>query len=212
MVYDSSGSNKVKETAEQKALAEIAKEKWDRYEQVFQPVEDEFIERVQSIDEGDRDHAAGMASAGATQAFTQAGRGLRREQFEAGAAPGSGRVQAATGGLRRDMAQSRAAGGSDARRNTTNRRLAGQQAAAKLGAGLDVEAISTIADVARTTQQDSIMDARMSAQNRATNAQAYGSAAGLGLSYARNRDRGGGGGSGLHDSGSPPDDGYRGGL
>lgn len=179
------GSDRVEETPEERQLARIATERHQRYKELFRPVENEYIERVQGIDEGDADQAAGMVSAGLEHEGAARGDEVRQGLIETGAAPGSGRFNTAESGVDQAVASGKGLGIGRSRRRTENRRLAGIESAISIGQGEDAEAMSTISDVARETQQESIEDARIAANNRGANAQAFGSAAGLGLSMYR---------------------------
>jgi len=183
-IFSSDDDTDVDATDKEKALASIAKKKYERYEEIFQPSEDAFISTVQSIDEGDADLAAGRAAASSQQAHSQASDEVESAQMQSGAAPGSGRFNESIGDVGRDQARSRGLGLGSARRSTTDRRLSGQQAISAIGQGQEAESLDTIADVARESNREAVEDARMSAANRATNAQAAGTVAGAGLSYA----------------------------
>lgn len=211
MVSGGGGSDKVEPTIEEKELARIAEKKYARYEDTFQPAEDEFIDSVMSIDEGDADLAAGTTAAGSQQAFSQAAGKVADSQIEAGAAPGSGRFNSAVTAVGRDAATAKGGAIARSRRATTDRRLSGMEAISAIGQGQEAESLDTISDVAREAQADSIEDARISANNRATNAQAAGTLVGAGASYY---DGGGGGLNSMKRRSkgySAPSDGYRGG-
>lgn len=177
------GDTDVEPTAEEKALAEIATQRLERYKESFVPAEDEFIASVQSIGEGDAELAAGTATAGTQQAFSQAQGEIAQSQTQSGAAPGSGRFNESVSAAGDDAAASRGQAVSAARRGTTDRRLSGLEAVTSIGQGQDAEALGTLSDVAREANRESIQDAQISANNRATNAQAFGTAVGLGGSF-----------------------------
>jgi len=186
------GDTDVEPTAEERELAQIATERFERFEQEFIPAENEFIESVQSIDEGDADLAAGTAAASSQQAFSQSQGQIAQSQIDSGAAPGSGRFNQAVGGAGDEAAASRGQAIAQARRGSTDRRLAGLEAVTAIGRGKDAESINTISDVAREANQESIRDAQIAANNRATNAQAAGTLVGGAASFA---DFSGGGGA-----------------
>lgn len=205
------GGGEVEPTAEEKALADIATKRYERYEQEFIPAENEFIDSVQSIDEGDSDLAAGTAAAGSQQAFGKAEGKVTSTQQQAGAAPGSGRHNQAIAGTADEAAASRGQAIAGARRGSTERRLSGLQAVSAIGQGQDAEALNTLSDVAREANRESINDAKMAAANRDANAQALGTVVGAGASAADFGNNNTGGFQGVGAS-TPRRPSYNGGL
>ena len=57
------GAKKLDETEEQRALAEIAAQRFNRYKEVFAPLEDQYIQQVFDVrDQSNYENAGGIAA------------------------------------------------------------------------------------------------------------------------------------------------------
>lgn len=135
-----SGKGKYVEQSEgERMLADLSEEQWNDYQDRFIPIENAYMERLDSIRD-ERPLATGRAAASTTQAFDAAHKDVMEGNMQRGAGPGSGRFSA---GLA-DMAV--AEGGSKgnaivrADRDTEKRYYAGQQQIVNLGRGVATDA------------------------------------------------------------------------
>lgn len=175
------GNNRVEETPHEKELARIAAEQFGRYQEVFQPVEDAFIEDVRSIDEGDEEIAAGMTAADTARSTDAATDEATAQAMGAGATPGSGRFNDAVTDTARAGAEAGGFGVAGARRGTEDRAVAGKMAAVNIGLGKKAEGIEGISDIARRAHEDAVDDARRASIAESRNERAVGTAAGFGI-------------------------------
>lgn len=178
------GDNEVKDTPEQKALAEVAAQKWNYAQEKLAPLEDAYMEQVGGMtDSGKMSYISGRAMQGQQQATSEAADQVGDQLQNAGVDPSSGRYQDEMAGLAMDGAQ---AGGETAGRaqfEQENQQIAGLQNIVSIGqgeAGRAQQGLGTIAD-------QSAADARQSAANkfnrRSANLQLLGQVAGAGASY-----------------------------
>jgi hypothetical protein len=118
---------------DQEFASDTAQADRERYETVFQPLEDQFIEYAQQYASPDRIAAeAGRAQAGVTQQFDQARQAAQTELESFGINPADTRYAALDASVRTDQAAATAAAGTEAARTTE---LTGQ---ALLGSAIEL--------------------------------------------------------------------------
>jgi len=179
--------NRVKETPFEREAARIAAEEWNRYQQVFVPLENEFIQQIQ-IGPQDYQFAQGLAAGENRQQFSQAQRGLETQLAAGGVNPNSGRFQGAISDLNTAQGQSAAAGVTQANVDTRRRQIRGLNAAIGMGRGQAVQADLGFRRQAAAESQRAISDAQLAFQKNAATQGAVGTAAGLGLGAYQNRE------------------------
>lgn len=171
------------ETAEQRALAEIAAKKFNRYQEVFVPLENQYMQDVLNVrTKGTYDTVGGLAAAAYQREFDAAGDKMTQSQFQAGIDPTSGAFQESSEALRRAAAARQGQGIAGAKIDNTNRFYRGLQGIIRMGTGQSAEAIGGMAQSAMRSQQQAQADAAASAQKAAGLRSIAGTIAGYGAS------------------------------
>ncbi|WP_437216715.1 hypothetical protein [Pectobacterium sp. LFLA-215] len=159
----SKGSNEIKETSQQHAAADVARQQWDLYQGELKPYENIFMDKVEELNDQQKyDGIAGDVNLGYQQAFGQVRRQAADGLASAGVDPSSGKFQ---GGLK-DIATDQVTGTIDAtNRSQTdqqNKHIAGLQDVQAMGAGQKAEAMQGYQGIAAASQQKAISDAQSS--------------------------------------------------
>ncbi|RRO05027.1 hypothetical protein [Pectobacterium aquaticum] len=159
----SKGSNEIKETSQQHAAADVARQQWDLYQGELKPYENIFMNKVEELNDQQKyDGIAGDVNLGYQQAFGQVRRQAADGLASAGVDPSSGKFQ---GGLK-DIATDQVTGTIDAtNRSQTdqqNKHVAGLQDVQAMGAGQKAEALQGYQGIAAASQQKAISDAQNS--------------------------------------------------
>lgn len=178
------GSDKVKDTPEQRYAAQVAAEKWNYAQTKLAPLEDEYMARVDDMD------SAGRMSylRGATNQSMMAGLGQANDQVSqqlgaAGINPNSGRWQGTLGDV---TEQSAAAGGETMGRaqfQQSQEQIRGLQNITAIGAGESGQAQAGLNQIARTSAADARNSASNAFNRRSANLQLLGNLAGAGTSH-----------------------------
>lgn len=139
------GSGKVEETAAQKALAEVAMQQWQLYQNELKPYEDLFMNKVDDLKrEEEFDKLAGTAALGTAQSFGEARQGLADGMAAAGVDPSSGKYQEAMKELEADQALSQTDTANRAQSSQQDRYVAGRQRRGLHGAGSEGRGVSRL--------------------------------------------------------------------
>lgn len=171
---------KPKETEEQRALAQIAAERFNRYKEVFAPLEDQYIQQVMDIrSQGNYETAGGLASSAFQQNFQTAQDQLQNQMFQQGVDPSSGAFQENSAAMRRAQAVRQGVGVSDAKIANTDRFYTGLRGVMNLGQGQAATAVEGMADIAQQAQQR----ANQAAENAFNSSSAMRSGVAAGLGY-----------------------------
>lgn len=164
------GGGEVSETPEEKELARIASEKWDRYQDVFVPLENQYMDEVDRMGtQGAMDEVTGQAAS-----TTQQGVG------EMPVNPNEG---APMGGIGSALGSARAGAVSRAGTGLRGQEIAGKQGLVAMGQGQSAEAMQGLGDVATQAAQEAQGEAFRDFNRRNAWANLAGQAAGMGLSY-----------------------------
>ncbi|MDF0750274.1 hypothetical protein NLU14_08530 [Marinobacter sp. 71-i] len=173
------GSDKPEQTEEEKELGRIAVERWNDYQTRFVPIENQFIEAVQTSD-SDFESARGSANASVQQAFGDAEDNLTDTLTANGITPDSGRFRAAMDGIGEDRSLSLGTGLNETEMAVDNRGLKGLQSVVQMGQGQATDSISGMGTVAADATRDSIDRANRSFENRQAGLHLAGTVAGAG--------------------------------
>jgi hypothetical protein len=177
----------VKETAQQRAFAQLAVERYADYQKRWAPLQLKLAEDVKAAGRAgsaDRIKAEGKASTDSAIRFGEAKAGVEGALASAGAAPGSGKFKMAVTGMGDDEATSRGLGMVASDAAVDDAYLQGLAQIAALGRGESASAVRGMGDIADMTGRQARSDAEMSASRRAGNVQLGSQLAGLGLAYA----------------------------
>lgn len=183
MSVDGGSSNKVEDTPEQRALAQVAAEKWNYAQQNLAPLEDDYMDSVAGMTSDSKmGYIRGQANQGQMQALGQTTQQGSQALTQAGIDPSSGRYGAAMSGLALDAAK---AGGETAGRgqfSQESEQLTGMQNVLAMGQGESTQAQSGLSGVASQAAADARSDAFNSFNRNSANLQLLGTAAGFGAS------------------------------
>lgn len=173
------GGNDIEQTPEEKALGEIAVNRWNDYQQRFVPVENEYIEAVQKTD-SDFSEARGRTTSAVQQAFAPAEDDLSDNLFAQGITPDSGKGVTAMNALGQDRGLSMGTGLNETDVAVDNQHIQGLQNVVQMGQGQAAESLGGMGRVAADATQDSINRANQSYQNRQAGLHLAGTVAGAG--------------------------------
>ncbi|MFJ5505798.1 hypothetical protein ACIPUO_16505 [Pectobacterium carotovorum] len=157
------GSTEVKETSQQAAAADVARQQWDLYQNELKPYENLFMDKVEGLNDQQKyDGIAGDVNLGYQQEFGKARRQAADGLASAGVDPSSGKFQSTL----KDVAIDQVAGTIDAtNRSQTdqqNKYVAGLHDVQAMGAGQKAEAMQGYQGMATASQQKAISDAQSS--------------------------------------------------
>lgn len=185
------GDNKIKDTPEQKYLAQVAAEKWNFAQEELAPLENEYMATVGRMDsEGNMSYIRGRTMQAQTQAQTRAQADLDKGLGRAGINPSSGRWQGDQTGLALDVAT---AGGENLGRaqfEQDNQKILGLQNVVAIGQGQSGRAQAGLSRMAQESSADAINDAQQAFNRRSANLQLVGTIAGAGTRYGMENDWG----------------------
>lgn len=168
-----------KETAEQKELARIGKERMDYYTQNYLPLERKFASEVRHGLPLAQRQARGMANADTQQAFSAAQQPVEAGLTNRGAGPGSGAFIGATGGLAADRGKSRGQLMGDVMQATRDQHYQNVSNLTASGQGQQAAALQGLSGVANIANRQAVIDAQASQAARAAMGQAVGTGVGL---------------------------------
>lgn len=168
------------ESPEARALAEVAAQRFNRYKEVFAPLEDQYISDVFNVrDPGNYDTAGSVAAASYQPEFQKANENLAGQMFQQGVDPSSGAFQGNSAALRRAAAVKQGLGVGGAKIDNTNRFYQGLQGIIQMGQGQASEAISGMGNIAQTAEEN----ARQRAASAFDTSSALRSGVAAGLGY-----------------------------
>lgn len=175
------GGGEVKETSEERALAQIASDMTKDFDTRWKPIRGKLIADIKDA-EPERRQAMGIANAESKTAFGAANPKVEAAQTLSGARPGSGRFALSMGKLARNEGVSSGAAQMDATQATDDARTAGMLSLAQMGRGEQSQAIRGLSDVADMSSRQAYSDAARSLEDAQALQSAAGIGAGIGLS------------------------------
>jgi hypothetical protein len=176
------GSTTIKDTASQKALASIAAQRFNLYQQYYVPLENQFMSDVAGMmDPTAFENVEGFVNALQQPEFQAAKRNMQQQAFSMGADPTSGQYQARASQMQQAQARGMGLGTSQALSGQVDRYYQGMQNIIAMGQGQAGQAIAGLADVGSLAQQRAAAEAKTSFSNYLGRQQAIGSAVGLGV-------------------------------
>jgi len=178
------GDNDIKDTPEQKYLAQVAAEKWNFAQDNLAPLESEYMAHVDQMDsEGNMSYIRGRTMQAQTQAQSEAQGQLSKGLSQAGINPNSGRFQGEQAGLAMDVAD---AGGENLGRaqfEQDSQKVRGLQNVVAIGQGESGQAQAGLSRLSQESAADAIGDAQNAFNRRSANLQLVGTVAGAGTRY-----------------------------
>jgi len=148
----SNPDNEVKETAAQKADAEVGVKEWNTYVTDFAPVIQRWSQGVAADKTADKEIARGITNADLSQATS----GMEKTLTRSGINPNSGKAIMALEEAEDDIGSAGAGASVSATRGVDDTQLAGMNQVANIGMGQKTEAVEGIGDVARESVSDEI--------------------------------------------------------
>ena len=176
------GGYDIEETAEEKELANISMEKWERYKTKFRPLEDQYMAKVDGMrSDSSYDRVGGLTgnaiNADAGNQLATANQAL----FQGGVNPNSGKFMGANSALMSKGSKVLSAAVNSANMGLGNEQIARMEGIVNIGQGQAAGAVKSLSDIAA----NSVDQANSSAENRynnyAGNLEAIGTAGGMGL-------------------------------
>lgn len=182
------GDSKVKDTPEQRQLAQVAAEKWNFAQEKLAPLENAYMESVGDMtNAGNMSYIAGRTMQSQQQAVSEASEQAGMQLSQAGIDPSSGRAQAAMSGI--------ALGGANAGGETLGRaqfeqesqQVQGLQNIVAIGQGQAGQAQAGLSGVAEQSAQDARQTAANRFNRKNANLQLLGQVAGAGTASYMNQ-------------------------
>lgn len=178
------GDPEVKETPEQKAYAEVALKKWNDYQQVFKPAENNFMQKVNRMgSEKQFQQAANQGATATNMAFQSAINQNNKQSHALGINPNSPAFKAQQSRLHNAMENSKVDTTSRVLATQNERHVGGLKAISAIGAGKEAGAIAGMSDIASNSAAYAQNSAINKAQNRQLAGEVVGSGIGAGLAY-----------------------------
>lgn len=181
------GGDKPKETAEEKALAEIGLERYQDYKTRFVPVENMAIDKVLTDLNKPADVGAGWANTSTQMAFSKLEPQMTRGLTLRGAEAGSGAFTGAVTGLVRDRTKASSLSQVNAGIFKRAQDINNLESLINIGQGQANSSLSGLTDVANAANRQAIIDAQAAAAARAAVGQTVGTVAGVAYGNYANR-------------------------
>ena len=154
------GAKKLDETEQERALAEVAAQRFNRYKEVFAPLEDQYIQQVFDVrNQSNYENAGGIAASQLQREFQTGQDKLSDQMLQQGVDPSSGAFQENSAALRRAQAVGQGIGVSGAKVANTDRFYKGLRGVMAIGQGQSADAIEGMAGIARQSQKNAITSA-----------------------------------------------------
>lgn len=181
------GGAKVQETEAERALAEVARERFADYKKRWQPLQIRAAELVKSYADPnsvDRQRIEGQANLGTRQAFTDADQKLEEAAQARGIRSGSARAKLGRVALDNAEATSQGIGQVGADQAMDQAYAEGLSKIMAMGRGQSSGAIEGMGTAARTAASRAQLDAKNALEDQMGNAELIGTVAGIGLDAA----------------------------
>ena len=181
------GDNKIEETAEQRAQADVAMMQWKDYLNKYRPFEDAFMEDVDRMNTGQQyNQVAGLAAVPVESQFSTAVRDTSRAMVSGGLNPNSGSFKSNLSKLDRAKSTTKADNMNQAQVGQQNRYVSGISNIVRMGQGQETEAVQGYGDLATNSARKAGNDANIALNNRRDNQQLAGAVVGAGTRYGLN--------------------------
>ena len=181
------GDNKIEETPEQRAQADVAMMQWKDYLNKYRPFEDAFMEDVDRMNTGQQyNQVAGIAAVPVESQFSTAVRDTSRAMVSGGLNPNSGSFKSNLSKLDRAKSTTKADNMNQAQVGQQNRYVSGISNIVRMGQGQETEAVQGYGDLATNSARKAGNDANIALNNRRDNQQLAGAVVGAGTRYGLN--------------------------
>ncbi|WP_409308667.1 hypothetical protein [Pectobacterium sp. B1J-3] len=157
------GSTEVKETSQQRAAADVARQQWDLYQNELKPYENIFMDKVDGLNDQQKyDGIAGDVNLGYQQAFGQVRRQASDGLTSAGVDPSSGKFQSTLNDVATDQVSGTIDATNRSQTDQQNKYVAGLQDIQAMGSGQKAEALQGFQSIAAASQRKAVSDAESS--------------------------------------------------
>lgn len=183
------GDPEVKETPEQKELARIAVERWEKYQQMYKPVEQQYFDHVDNLATPEAsERAGGVAAVNVESAFADAIQTDIAQMTTEGTGvdPSSGKFQSAIADHTQRKGAARAENINRSMQAVDDAHIGGLQNIVAKGNNQAGEAIAGFGDVARRSSDEARSQAINDSNQSQSTAGAVGTLAGAGYGAYRN--------------------------
>lgn len=181
------GDNKIEETPEQRAQADVAMMQWKDYLNKYRPFEDAFMEDVDRMNTGQQyNQVAGLAAVPVESQFSTAVRDTSRAMVGGGLNPNSGAFKSNLSKLDRAKSTTKADNMNQAQVGQQSRYVSGISNIVRMGQGQETEAVQGFGDLATNSARKASNDAGIAINNRRDNQQLAGAVVGAGTRYGLN--------------------------
>ncbi|WP_339934594.1 hypothetical protein [Vreelandella glaciei] len=182
------GDSKVKDTPEQRQLAQVAAEKWNYAQENLAPLENAYMESVGDMtSDANMSYIAGRTLQSQQQAVSDASEQAGMQLEQAGIDPSSGRFQTAMS----DIALGGASAGGEtlgrAQFEQENQQILGLQNIVAIGQGESGQAQAGLSGVAEQSAQDARQTTANRFNRKSANLQLLGQVAGAGTASYMNQ-------------------------
>ncbi len=176
----SSEPSKPKPTAEEQAQADRAWSEWQHWRQQYMPMEEQQIQDITTL-ERETPAMIRKAAGNVTAEFSPAFGETRRQLFQGGIDPTSGRYASAVGGIGRGAARTSGDVVNDTILNERARKMSGMGGLLGLGRGLAGQSSMNLSRLASQTGAQNLAKRRADAYKKAATANMWGTVAGSAL-------------------------------
>ncbi len=175
------------ETPYQKELSKIATEKWNKYQETYVDLENQYMSRVDEMDDPwQKNLATGDANKATQTSFSDTQDQIEQQQFQGGINPNSGKFQATTAQLENAKATSKAGGETQALQDQQNRYASGIQSVIDMGQGQSIDAQQGLTTAASISGDKAARDAKSQYQSASATRGIVGTGFGMAASYGLN--------------------------
>lgn len=187
------GDTSIDDTEEQKALAQIAAERWESYQADFVDAENKYIDEMKSYDKQSRvDQLEGSAAAETKAAFSVKQERELDTLTQAGINPNSGVFKTAINDNATQLAETQTNNVAQTGQAIQDQKVQGMKNVVAIGNGQAAETLAGMGGIATASANQAIDEAQTSAFERRSNSGAAGFAAGAGakaaLGYSEKED------------------------
>jgi hypothetical protein len=179
------GASTPDDTEDAKAIAKIAAERWQQYQNTYVPAENKYIDEMRNYDNPDRmAQVTQSAQAGTRNAFSEAISADIGNMTSAGINPQSGTFKAAISDGTTRMAEAETSNTSKTQQAIQDQKVKGLQNVVAIGMGKSGEALAGLNTTAAMSTQDAQQQAIRDYNDSAANKQAIGTVVGAGTRTA----------------------------
>jgi len=176
------GSQEIKDTPAQKALASIAAQRFNLYQQYYVPLENQFIGEVQALTSlGKFQDVEGVVSASLNPEFQNARRMVTNRLVQQNVDPTSGRFRSAQTSISSAQGRGMGLGVASGLSGQADRYYQGMQNIIAMGQGQAGQAMSGLGDIASMAAEVSRSQARSELDKYMAGQEMLGTAIGTGL-------------------------------